>query len=277
MEEETAKYKPNLEYIPDILIGKLLQANITVQSAGLSQDTNNDLALFIELSINNGIFEDMLSDLLFSIGKNVSEFLTLYPQIESLVVYATSTTQGRWGTSKKLKIKSRNVLEWHTETVSDEFFLSCFVPENNWILQQETRASKWESLIGLRLEELTKTLHLDRAPHLLIGKLWSDEFTLDTANIHRDKDGELTLYAEFPVDEKTEAIMHENILKVARCSVEFLLVFPELKRLSIWTRPEYDDKIAISSFWWLRENVIEWNQNKLTDFQLLELRKEYIS
>jgi hypothetical protein len=177
-----------------------------------------------------------------------------------------------------LKIKSEIVSDWYIENISDEKYLNLFVPEDNWLLHQETRASSWKSLIVTKDNNLIRTaysMHLNRIPALLMGKLWNDELALDAANIHRDKDGEIVLYAEFPVDEKTEVNMNTNIMKIAECSIEFLLNFPELKRLSIWTRPEYDDKIAISSFWWSREDVIEWSRNMLTDYQLFELRQEY--
>lgn len=279
MQEKTAKYKPNLEHVPDILTGKLLQEGIAVESIGLSHDTNAHLSLFIELILRNeGINED-LDRLILVASRNVSEFLNFYPQIETLAIYATETSkEQKWSTSKRLKIESKTVLDWYAKNISNETFLNLFTPENNWLLYQETRASRWKSLVVIqdgKVMHLLDSIHLNRVPALLIGRLWSDQFALDTANIHRDKDGEVVLYAEFPVDEKTEAEMNKNILKIAGCSIEFLLNFPELKRLSIWTRPEYDDKIAISSFWWSRENLIEWGQNKFTDYQLLERRKEY--
>jgi len=276
---EIVKRKPNLEHVPDILTGKLLQNGVAVESVGLSHDTNNSLSLFVELLINKEKVNENLDRLILSISRNAYEFLNFYPQIETLIIYATETSkEQRWSTSKRLKIGSKVVSDWYIENISDEKYLNLFVPEDDWLLRQETRASSWKSLIVTKDNNLihtTYTIHLNRVPTLLMGKLWNDEFTLDAADIHRDEDGEIVLYAEFPVDEKTEAEKDKNILRIAKCSIDFLLNFPELKRLSIWTRPEYEDMVAISSFWWSRENLIEWGQIKFTDNQLLELRKKY--
>lgn len=279
MAGEIAKHKPNLEHIPDILTGKLLQDGVTVESVGLSHDTNNNLSLFVELLIHKEKVNENLDRLILSISRNAYEFLNFYPQIETLVIYVTETSkEQRWSTSKRLKIRSEIISDWYIENISNEKYLNLFIPEDNWLLHQETRASSWKSLIVTKDNNLihtTDAIHLNRVPTLLMGKLWNDEFALDTADIHRDKDGEIVLYAEFPVDEKTEAKKNANILRIAECAIEFLLNFPELKRLSIWTRPEYEDMVAISSFWWSRENLIEWSQNKFTDYQLLELCKKY--
>ena len=65
------------------------------------------------------------------------------------------------------------------------------------------------------------------------------------------------------------------LLEIINASLRYFVEYEELRRLKVWTRPDYDDKVAISPFWISREAMIDWKNKNLSTKQLLVGREDY--
>jgi len=275
---------PNLVALPIRLAGRLLEEGLVVDQAWISTTVEDELALFVDFVVYPFSLEDGVSQKLKHVVDRIAVCFTQHSQLKHFLAFVVRPNGYQSQFSAFFKLNSADMIRYHREELSFTDLLagSAKLEKGDW----QSRADgtgRWMSQIS-RASISTfadeaknwgiKTL-LNRVPDLIYGALEYRSVPVDVVDIRNDRDGILALYVEFPIDEHTESLRPKYIAAVVDCASPYLAEFPAIARLSIWTRPEYEDVMTtISPSYVSSHDAMDW-QGSTQDIQ--ELLKKSVA
>jgi len=251
---------PNLDQVPGILVGRLLQRGVVVLSAAIDR-WQGQLGVGVHFSVAPATLEERFGSMAVEIARPVADYLRMYPQLAGLYLSAESYAGGMTFPHRWAWAPAALVTRWSLGELDDAGLLADLEPASPAAF--DSRSAAWSTWRFRDGGGSARVPLVHRVPELLQGKLFECGLVLDTASILLDDDGHLALHAQFPDQDEVPAKM----LSVARCAAEFLRDLPCLTRLTIWTEP--DEPVAIPPVHLAATDVLAWSAGDLSDADLL--------
>lgn len=274
----------NLETIPMRLIGRLLEEGHVVERAWISTTVDQELALCVDFTVYPFSLEDGTSQKLRSVVDQAAVCFARHRELKHFFAFV-ERPNGLHGTTTHFKWKSGDIVRYQRSEIQFQDLLngSAKREKSDWTLRS-AEVGRWASEITRsniskfsdeRKKWRLRTL-LNRLPDLLHGAFEYRGVPVASVDIRNDREGILSLYVEFPIDEETENLKPQFIKTIVDCVAPYFREFQGIARLAIWTRPEYEEAmIAISSFYIARHDLLNWEEEQRGLQDLLNKAVDY--
>ena len=265
--------------IPMRLVGRLLEEGLVVENAWISFTASRQLALFVYFSVYPFSLEEGLAKKLKMVVTQAAVCMARHQEFEYFLAIVERPNGFQTQAPARIKFNASDIMRFQRNDMAFEDLLAgCAAHEKEDWVSRVSGAGNWSSglarckIVAFSEERANWKIAtlLNRVPDLVHGALEYHGIPVDAVDVRHDDQGILSLYVEFPIDEKTENLTPQYMASIVHCMSPYLKEFPAIDRLMIWTRPEYEDAmVAISRFYVSRQDVLDCQANAQDIQQLL--------